>query len=272
MDCLGIKLSAIEARRYTPEVSSGVTEDFSASVSFLKLDKLDDKDAAIEFRYSISYIKSGAIAFTGTVNIRNKADEQERLFFYWNEHHDIPAELKEFIEGIVREQCTAEAVSLALLVHLPLPLKEKIPHYTLNSKFKLSLIDAKRFSKHDEKFPSIQIGHGTSISQIMSVSSEAVSIEFRYTVTFTNMGILNIEGHYIYECDVSALTQTWLDSKKLEPKESENIINSILAYGSFLAISLCRKIELPYPVKVETPKIKAEGPVKPSEPPGIEVT
>ena len=128
------------------------------------------------------------------------------------------------------------------------------------AKIQLKAIEARR---HEEpgKQKRIEIKHNTTMLSVKKRENEMVDVEFRYSVSYGSLGIINLEGIAIYDCkkETSLATQivdSWSENSKLPQEIAEQVHNAILAHGTFEIIKLSKKINLPPPVKIEIPQIK----------------
>lgn len=128
------------------------------------------------------------------------------------------------------------------------------------TKIQLKAIEARR---HEEpgKQKRIEIKHNTTMLSVKENQSDTLNVEFRYSVSYGSLGIINLEGMVIYDCkkEIGLATQivkSWSENNKLPQEIAEKVHNAILAHGTFEIINLSKKINLPPPVKIEIPQIK----------------
>ena len=128
------------------------------------------------------------------------------------------------------------------------------------TKIQLKAIEARR---HEEpgKRKRIEIKHNTTMLSVKENQSNTLNVEFRYSVSYGSLGIINLEGMVIYDCkkEIGLATQivkSWSENNKLPQEIAEKVHNAILAHGTFEIINLSKKINLPPPVKIEIPQIK----------------
>ena len=128
------------------------------------------------------------------------------------------------------------------------------------TKIQLKAIEARR---HEEpgKQKRIEIKHNTTMLSVKERENEIVDVEFRYSVSYGSLGIINLEGKVIYNCKKEEgmskqIVESWRENNKLPQEVAEKIHNAILAHGTFEIINLSKKINLPPPVKIEIPQIK----------------
>ena len=117
----------------------------------------------------------------------------------------------------------------------------------------LSSMEAKRFTK--DKPGNVRVDHNVSISAVNKRGDDS-DVEFSYTVTYGHLGMIRMEGHlYVDGNDVA---DQWADKRKLENKPLEEIYNVIMDTGSFEALIIAKKLQLPPPIPLKIPRIKVE--------------
>ena len=128
-------------------------------------------------------------------------------------------------------------------------------------KIQLKAVEARR---HEEpgKQKRIEIKHNTTMLSVKERENEIVDVEFRYSVSYGSLGIINLEGKVIYDCkkegNCKDIIENWREKNKLPQEIAEKVHNAILAHGTFEIINLSKKINLPPPVKIEIPQIKID--------------
>ena len=128
------------------------------------------------------------------------------------------------------------------------------------TKIQLKAIEARRHGEPGKQ-KRIEIKHNTTMLSVKENQSDTLNVEFRYSVSYGSLGIINLEGMVIYDCkkEIGLATQivkSWSENNKLPQEIAEKVHNAILAHGTFEIINLSKKINLPPPVKIEIPQIK----------------
>ena len=127
-------------------------------------------------------------------------------------------------------------------------------------KIQLKAIEARRHEEPSRQ-KRIEIKHNTTMLSVKENDDDAVDVEFRYSVSYGALGIVNLEGKVIYDCKkesglATQIINNWRENNKLPQEIAEKVHNAILAHGTFEIINLSKKINLPPPVKIEIPQIK----------------
>ena len=122
--------------------------------------------------------------------------------------------------------------------------------------FELTLMDGQRLIDMNEKPKQLRIDHNTTITQMSTIDPDTVDVRFRYTVSYGHVGTIRIEGKIIYGGNAGEMIKLWSEEHRMKNDIAEEIHNIILNNGSFEALQLARKINLPPPIKMEIPRVK----------------
>ncbi len=134
----------------------------------------------------------------------------------------------------------------------------------------MTSIDARRFSKADEKHTNIRIDHNSSITQITELNDKEANIEFRFTANYSSIGVIKIEGRLVFEGDGPMIAQMWATEHKMPDDVANQVHGAIMNNCLPEAVMLARDIRLPPPIPM--PQVKVGGQGKKAEPSsGIEV-
>ena len=122
--------------------------------------------------------------------------------------------------------------------------------------FELTLIDGQRHIDNNEKPKQIRIDHNTTVTVITKVDNKTVNIKFRYTVSYGQFGNIRLEGKLNYIGKADEVLDLWGKEHRMNNTIAEEIHNVILSNGSFEAVLIARKLNLPPPIKMEIPRVK----------------
>ncbi len=127
--------------------------------------------------------------------------------------------------------------------------------------FETTTIEAKRFSKSGEHFPNVRIDHSNTITQITKSSENGATVEFRFTINYTSMGYIKMEGAINLEGEVGPLLSEWATSGSM-PNDTVNMVhNAVVSNCMPTAILVARDIRLPLPIPLPRMNIeKKTGP------------
>jgi len=137
-------------------------------------------------------------------------------------------------------------------------------------KFETSGVEAKRFTKTGERMGSnVRIDQNSSITHVTPVSDAAVSIGYRFTVNYTGMGYIKMEGELDLEGNVEELVASWGKDGNMPPEAANVVHNTIMSTCLPTALLISRDIKLPPPFPL--PRVKVQPKVKPRPSDGFEV-
>jgi hypothetical protein len=124
--------------------------------------------------------------------------------------------------------------------------------------FELISTDAKRFSKLGERFPQLRVDQNTTITSLTAVSDAEARIDFRYTVNYSGMGMINIEGRIIWEGEAKPLADQFSQKKGIPNDVFNQILGAIFTNCLPTAVILARDLQLPPPIP-PPPQMQQQG-------------
>ncbi len=112
-------MSNIEARRFTKpgEKIKNVRIDHNSSVTVIT--EMNDKEAAVDFRFTANYASMGIIKIEGRLIIEGDASA---IASKWNTEHKMEDDVANQIHQTIMQNCLPEAVMLARDIRLPPPI------------------------------------------------------------------------------------------------------------------------------------------------------
>lgn len=135
--------------------------------------------------------------------------------------------------------------------------------------FELTGVDGKRFSKMGEKPRNIRIDHNSTVTLIVERNDREANVEFRFTATYSGLGVIKIEGSMVYEGDAPALAKQWSTEGKMPDNVASEIHTMIMNNCIPEAVMIARDVRLPPPIPMPKVNIKGKASATPSS--GIEV-
>jgi hypothetical protein len=133
-------------------------------------------------------------------------------------------------------------------------------------RFELTSLDARRFSKHEEKPKNIRIDHNSSVTLVTEKNDKEANVDFRFTANYSGLGIIRIEGSLIFEGDAPALVNQWSTKNNMPNDVATEIHTTIMNNCIPEAMLLARDIRLPPPIPM--PKVNIQTKKKGGEPGG----
>lgn len=122
----------------------------------------------------------------------------------------------------------------------------------------VSSIDAKRFAKSGERFANVRVDHNSTVTGIAAREGGISDVEFRFTVTYSGIGVIKLEGVLQYEGSPS-LAATWSQSRKMPDDVAGEVHTAILTACIQEAVLLARELRLPPPIPLPSIQIKKGG-------------
>jgi len=114
--------------------------------------------------------------------------------------------------------------------------------------FELTAIDAKRFTRRDERPQNLRIDHNSTVTLIAAAGEDTANVDFRFTANFVGVGVIKIEGRLVWEGQAEALAQQWQRSNNMPPEVAGQIHAAVLSNCLPSAVLIARDIGLPPPL------------------------
>jgi len=111
----------------------------------------------------------------------------------------------------------------------------------------LTSIEARRFSKRDEKIRNVRIDNNSTVTLISELNDREANIDFRYTANYGGLGLIKIEGTILFEGDAPALAQQWGSDNNMPNDVASEVHTAIMRVCVPEAMVISRDIKLPPP-------------------------
>ncbi|HEQ79333.1 MAG TPA: hypothetical protein ENN76_03600 [Euryarchaeota archaeon] len=135
--------------------------------------------------------------------------------------------------------------------------------------YEVSAIDARKFTKMGEAIRNVQINHNSTVSNIVETSSDKVDVEWRFTVNYSGVGLIKIEGHILFQGDAVSISKQWASEHKMPDEMAGEIHRAVMNNCIPQAVLLARDLRIPPPIPM--PQINIKGSVKKDEKAGYGV-
>ena len=126
------------------------------------------------------------------------------------------------------------------------------------TRLELTGIDAKRYSKTNERHGNIRIDHNSTVTLVREMAPQEALIEFRYTATYGPIGIIRIEGNMVYQCDAKAFEQQWRTTNQMAPENASEIHSTVMRACVPQAVGIAKDLQLPPPIPL--PQVQFQTP------------
>ncbi len=135
----------------------------------------------------------------------------------------------------------------------------------------LTSVEARRFTKRDEKVRNIRIDNNSTVTLITEINDKEANIDFRYTANYGGVGMIKIEGSLIYEGDAAALAQQWSTKANMPDEIASEIHTAVMRTCVPEATMISRDLKLPPPFPLPQINIQRKDKGKSTTSSGMEV-
>ena len=129
------------------------------------------------------------------------------------------------------------------------------------TRLELTGIEAKRFSRVNEKHNAIRIDHNSSVVMVKELSAQEASVEFRYTATYGPIGHIRIDGTMVFQCDAKAFEEQWRTTSQMSPEVATEIHSTVMRVCVPQAVGVAKDLQLPPPIPL--PQVQFQQQPKP---------
>lgn len=115
-------------------------------------------------------------------------------------------------------------------------------------RLELTGIEAKRYSRANEKHGAIRIDHNSTVTLVKEVSPQEALIEFRYAATYGAIGVIRIEGSMSFQCDAKAFETQWRTTSQMAPEVASEVHSAVMRVCVPQAVVVAKDLQLPPPI------------------------
>lgn len=130
------------------------------------------------------------------------------------------------------------------------------------TRMELTGIEARRYSKPNERHAQIRIDHNSTVTLVKELSPQEAAIEFRYTATYGPIGVIRIDGSMVFSCDAKALEQQWRTTSQMAPETASEIHSTVMRVCVPQAVGIAKDLQLPPPIPLPTVQFQQPGQAK----------
>ncbi len=138
-------------------------------------------------------------------------------------------------------------------------------------RLELTGIDAKRYSKANERHGQIRIDHNSSVTLVKEIAPQEASIEFRYTATYGPIGMIRIEGNMVFTCDAKDFEEKWRTTNQMPTEAATEIHTTIMRVCVPQAVGVAKDLQLPPPIPLPQVNFQQQAKKADAHIPGPEV-
>lgn len=128
------------------------------------------------------------------------------------------------------------------------------------TRMELTGIDAKRYSRVNERHGQIRIDHNSTVTLVKEIAPNEASVEFRYTATYGPIGVIRIEGAMVYTCDAKAFEEQWRATSQMSPEVASEIHSTVMRVCVPQAVGVAKDLQLPPPIPLPAVNFQAAQP------------
>ncbi|MEE9268399.1 MAG: hypothetical protein V3U70_03240 [Thermoplasmata archaeon] len=121
----------------------------------------------------------------------------------------------------------------------------------------LTVIEGKRFAKTGERLKNVRVDHNSTVTRVHPVD-EASAVDFRFTVNYGGVGMIQIEGSLRFEGEAS-LPEAWEKTGNMPEAVASEIHTAIMSYCIQEAVVIAKDLRLPPPIPLPMIKLKRGG-------------
>ncbi|MCJ2531225.1 MAG: hypothetical protein LN413_02750, partial [Candidatus Thermoplasmatota archaeon] len=106
----------------------------------------------------------------------------------------------------------------------------------------LTTIEGKRFAKTGERLKNVRVDHNSTVTRVHPVD-EASAVDFRFTVNYSGVGVIQIEGSLHFEGEAS-LPEVWEKTGNMPEAVASEIHTAIMSYCIQEAVVIAKDLRL----------------------------
>lgn len=131
----------------------------------------------------------------------------------------------------------------------------------------LTGIEAKRYTKANERVGQIRIDHNSTVTLVRAVDAKEANVEFRYTASYGSVGVIRIEGNMTFQCDAKTLEEQWRTTNQMGHEAATEIHSTVMRACVPQAVGIAKDLALPLPIPIPQVNLPPPpGPAKPAAP------
>ncbi|KAA0003676.1 MAG: hypothetical protein FE048_01080 [Thermoplasmata archaeon] len=113
----------------------------------------------------------------------------------------------------------------------------------------LRSIEARRYVRSMEKPMNIRIDHNSTVTLFTIIKEGEAQVEFEYTASYGPVGLIKMEGDFIYEGkDAKEVAKRWQEKRNMPNEIASHIHTAIMHFCLPEAVFIARDLRLPPPI------------------------
>ena len=113
----------------------------------------------------------------------------------------------------------------------------------------LKSIEARRYINRNERPKQVRIDHNSTVSLITEVKENEALIDFQYTESYGQVGMIKLEGSLLYENDdAKKISEEWNKTRKMPNQVASHIHTAVMHTCVPEAVGIAKNLGLPPPI------------------------
>ena len=114
--------------------------------------------------------------------------------------------------------------------------------------FRIDGIEAKRYVDPENAPKEIRIDNNSTVISVTQVDTDQAKMEFRFTVTYSGIGMITIEGIVIHEGKTSKLIEEWSKKHRMPDDVAQEVHATIINNCVIESVIIAKEVRLPPPI------------------------
>ncbi len=114
--------------------------------------------------------------------------------------------------------------------------------------FRIDGIEAKRFIEPENAPKEIRIDNNSTVLNIAQMGENQAKMEFKFTVTYSGIGMISLDGVVIYEGNVAQLMTEWGKKHRMPDEVAQEVHSTIINNCIIESVILAKEVHLPPPI------------------------
>ncbi|MCD6276487.1 MAG: hypothetical protein J7J42_07095 [Thermoplasmata archaeon] len=114
--------------------------------------------------------------------------------------------------------------------------------------FRIDGIEAKRFIEPENAPREIRIDNNSTILSISYEDENKVKMSFKFTVTYSGIGVITLDGILIYEGNAKEIAEEWRKKHRMPDEVAQEVHATIINNCVIEAVWIAKELRLPPPI------------------------
>ncbi len=125
--------------------------------------------------------------------------------------------------------------------------------------FRIDGIEAKRFIEPENAPREIRIDNNSTILSINYLDEKKAKISFKFTVTYSGIGMIAMEGILIFEGNAKQVTEEWKKKHRMPDEVAQEVHATIINNCVIEAVWIAKEVRLPPPIPPPAQFLQQKG-------------